>query len=144
MVALANQMQGMEDEARKNLHVQGPFAQPVAAAARSSPESSVSSALSSLPENGKKTESKEKSEKRVVLADVIDGYASSEDEDKFFDAPEMSPEEWNKASSAGGHKRNVSSVSVNELREILSEEPCSTDILPVTSDRKMSVSDLFL
>lgn len=144
MVALASQMQGMEDEARKKLDVQGPFAQSTLSSAHSSPESLVNSGASSLPENGvAKVGLKVKSEKKVVLADEPDGYGSSDDEDKFFDAPEMSPEQWDKASSATGHKRNVSSVSVNELQAILNEEPCSTDILPVTSDRKMLVSAIF-
>ena len=144
MVALASQMQGMEDEARKKLHVQGPFGQSTLSSAHSSPESLINSGASSLPENGvAKVGSKVKSEKKVVLADEPDGYGSSDDEDKFFDAPEMSPEQWDKASSATGHKRNVSSVSVNEFQAILNEEPCSTDILPVTSDRKMSVSAIF-
>ena len=138
MVALANQMQGMEDEARKNLKVQDPFSPNTLSPAQSSPESSVPS----LTENETKGESKVKSEKKVVLADEPDGYGSSEEEDKFFDAPEMSPEEWHKASSASGHKRNVSCVSVNEFQALLDEEPCSTDILPVSSDRKMSVSDI--
>ena len=145
MVALANQMQGMEDEARKKLHVQGPFARNTLSGTQSSPESPINSGASSLPENGiTKADSKVKLEKKVVLAEEPDGYWSSEDEDKFFDAPEMSPEQWDKASSATGHKRNISGVSVNELQAILNEEPCSTDILPVTSDRKMSVSASFL
>lgn len=145
MVALASQMQGLEDEARKKLHVQGPFAQSTLSSAHSSPESLINSGPSSLPENGvAKVGLKVKSEKKVVLADEPDGYGTSDDEEKFFDAPEMSPEQWDKASSATGHKRNVSSVSVNELQAILNEEPCSTDILPVTSDRKMLVSGVFL
>ena len=142
MVALANQMQGMEDEARKNMKVQDPFSQNSLPPSQSSPESSVSTTVSSLPENDTKAGSKVKLEKKVVLADEPDGYGSSEDEDKFFDAPEMSSEEWHKASSAAGHKRNVSCVSVNEFQAMLNEEPCSTDILPVSSDRKMSVSDV--
>ena len=140
MVALANQMQGMEDEARKKLKVQGPFARHNLPATPSSLELTVNSGPSSLPENGTRAGSKVRLEKKVVLAEEPDGYYSSEDEDKFFDAPEMSPEEWDKASSATGHKRNTSTVSVNEFQAMLNEEPCSTDILPVSSDRKMSVS----
>lgn len=143
MVALANQMQGMEDEARKKLHVQGPFAQHPLSATSSSPEVTINTGDTSLPENDTKAVgSKVKSGKKVVLSEETDGYESSDDEDKFFDAPEMSPEEWDKASMATGHKRNVSSVSVNEFQAMMNEEPRSTDILPVSSDRKMSVSNI--
>ena len=138
MVALANQMQGMEDEARMKLKVRGPFAQP---AMPSSSEASVNTTgTASLPEGVAKDESKVRSEKHVTVAEEPDGELSSDDEDKFFDAPEMSPEQWDQASSVVGHKRNVSQVSVNELQAILDEDPSSMDILPVSSDRKMSVS----
>lgn len=139
MVALANQMQGMEDEARMKLKVQGPFAQPAPATPSLSEASVSTTGTSSLPGGVAKEGSKIKGEKRVTVADEPDGELSSDDEDKFFDAPEMSPEQWDRATS-GGHKRNVSQVSVNELQAILDEEPGSMDILPVSSDRKMSVS----
>lgn len=141
MVALANQMQGMEDEARVKLKVQGPFSQPAPATPSLSEASVSTTGSSSLPGGVIKNRSKVKSEKHVTVADEPDGSLSSDDEDKFFDAPEMSPEQWDRASSATlGHKRNVSQVSVNELQAILDEEPSSMDILPVSSDRKMSVS----
>ena len=138
MVALANQMQGMEDEARVKLKVQGPFSQPAPATPSLSEASVSTTGTASLPGGVAKDGSKVKSEKHVTVADEPDGSLSSDDEDKFFDAPEMSPEQWDRATS--GHKRNVSQVSVNELQAILDEEPTSMDILPVSSDRKMSVS----
>lgn len=144
MVALANQMQGLEDEARKKLKVRGPFAQHTPAAMSSSPESSVSTGVTPLPSGMVKIESRAKLETKVIATDEPNGEQSSDDEDKFFDAPEMSPEEWDKASSATRHKRNVSCVSVNEFRAILSEEPGTDDILPVSSDRKMSVIEILL
>ena len=141
MEALANQMQGMENEAQMNLKVQGPFAQPAPATPSLSETSVSTTGTSSLPGGVgvAKEGSKVKLGKRVTVADEPDGSLSSDDEDKFFDAPEMSPEQWDRATS-GGHKRNVSQVSVNELQAILDEEPTSMDILPVSSDRKMSVS----
>ena len=138
MVALANQMQGMEDEARMNLKVQGPFAQPAPATPSLSETSVSTTGTASLPGGMAKEGSKVKLGKHVTVADEPDGSLSSDDEDKFFDAPEMSPEQWDRATS--GHKRNVSQVSVNELQAILDEEPSSMDILPVSSDRRMSVS----
>lgn len=142
MEALANQMQGMEDEARVKLKVQGPFAQPAPTTPSLSEASTSTTGTTSLPGGGVvKNGSKVKSEKRVTVAEEPDGYLSSDDdEDKFFDAPEMSPEQWDRATSGVGHKRNVSQVSVNELQAIFDEEPSGMDILPVSSDRKMSVS----
>ena len=61
----------------------------------------------------------------------------SEDEDKFFDAPETTQAEEEKM-FVPGHKRDVSSVSVNEAL-VLTSTP-EDDQLPVSRERTMSVS----
>lgn len=91
------------------------------------------------------------------------GVKPSDEEDQFFDAPEISEEDWAKAGTTSssatnsgmstpvaggssrfelGHKRSVSGVSVNEAQDFLSSPDDRS--LPVTSDRKMSVSCLRL
>ena len=64
----------------------------------------------------------------------------SDDEDKFFDAPETTQaEEMNDLKTfVPGHKRDVSSVSVNEAL-VLTSTP-EDDQLPVSRERTMSVS----
>jgi len=59
-----------------------------------------------------------------------------EEEDKFFDAPEAA--EADDRLFVLGHKRNVSSVSVNEAQELTTTP--EDDLLPVSRDRTMSVS----
>ena len=99
-------------------------------------------------------------------ADVVGGGAE-EDEEAFFDAVEVSIDEWVKSKSVSfkptgaavvgggedqggggegggevkfGHKRNASAISVNDAQQLLSSpEP---DQLPSCSERTMSVSPI--
>ncbi len=67
-----------------------------------------------------------------------------EEEEKFFDAQEISQEQWERAWKeetevfVPGHKRNVSTASVNEAQTLLSMP--EAEHLPVCSERTMSVS----
>ena len=135
--ALANQMHGMESEARGMFHPQMPGSSLESSSqdtvlSRDSALRSDDSQVTSLDANGGVTEEKEE-----------------EEEEKFFDAPEFSQEELvsmtpeaysSKPSSefVSGHKRNVSTASVNEAQSLLTiPEP---DHLPFSPDRTMSVS----
>ena len=99
------------------------------------------------------------------VAQVGEGKEESEEDDKFFDAVEVSNNDWIKSKSVSfkpmdvggaeggkgeegegegegkqklGHKRTTSAVSVNEAQLLLSSpEP---DQLPVCPERTMSVS----
>lgn len=101
------------------------------------------------------------------IANVAGGKEESEEDEKFFDAVEVSNDEWIKSKSVSfkpmgaegvgeigengdggkggeavaeqkfGHKRNTSAVSVNEAQLLLSSP--EPDQLPVCPERTMSV-----
>lgn len=167
MEALANQMHGLEDEAR--LSVQGPSLHAV-----SSPGSVVASVGSSTseiagpsPDALKTTESvREKMPSEMYRSpdqnDYFEGGYESEDEDedKFFDAPEMSPEDVVKSKDATdqmaspsssnsklpslppGHRRSFSTTSVNDTSSMkqASGQDVTEKLPQVSSDRRMAVS----
>ena len=151
--ALANQMHGLESEAR--ISVQNGYR----------PQSSVSSLETmSMYSNDTSVVSHDTSmtspilaAKSPVVTTVTSGVREtsesaegvqgeeSDEEDKFFDAPEISQEEWDKSmSEAGseqfvpGHKRNASGASVNEAQSLLL--PPEPEQLPISPESTMSVS----
>ena len=143
--ALAKQMNNMEDEARQKF--QG--TRPLITSSPEASESSGSTSGSSSRTGSLKREPKHGSKKQVtVLGDPrVSEFTDNghEDDDQFFDAPEISEEDWMKANptsavnSSKGHKRNVSTVSVNEALD-LSSSTQGAENLPVGSDRRISVS----
>lgn len=170
MEALANQMHGLEDEARQS--VQG--ALPVLPTASSpssvltTPGSSTSDIAVAMPDAVKM---KPTVSEKVYPPDpdMHDGYSApggydsdDEDEDKFFDAPEMSPEDLVKSKDAElaatpgspdsrlpclpvGHRRSFSTTSVNDTSSMqCASSPDVKEQLPqVSSDRRMEVSSCY-
>lgn len=161
--ALANQMTNMEDEIRQKF--QGKSLPPSASGVNLEPMDS--SLLNSLPKSGSlRRGPKQQNKKQVTVTEdaheaTDNGVKVSDEEEQFFDAPEISEEDWARAGTTGsstttsgtstpvtvgsgsaqfelGHKRSVSGVSVNEAQEFMSSP--DENSLPVTSDRKMSVS----
>ncbi len=144
MEAMANQMHGMEREAR------GMFSPQMSASSQgSSPQDSASVVSGDCPVPGIGRSHEVKVIPGGATGRVGEGRGEEgkeEEEEKFFDAPEISQEEWERAwkevdstsSFTPGHKRNVSTASVNEAQTLLSApEP---EHLPVCSERTMSVS----
>ena len=135
-------MTNMEDEARQKFQGTRPPVTP-------SPEASESTSASSSRTGSLKREPKQGSKKHVTVSGeprvLMMTDNGLEDDDQFFDAPEISEEDWVKANptptvnSTMGHKRNVSTVSVNEAHDLSSSSQGDQN-LPVGSDRKLSVS----
>ncbi len=144
--ALAKQMTRMEDEARQQF--QGATAQNGPHTTNSTSKPLPNSKTGSLKREGKQNAKKHVtvSGERQVL-EMID--SPDDDDDQFFDAPEISDEDWVKAASSAtptpstprGHKRNISTTSVNEAHDLVANSPGEgVDKPPVSSDRRMSVS----
>lgn len=161
MEALANQMHGLEDEAR--LSVQGVLPSLHVAPSHAGPSASmevVATAPTILKENETKSKRSDSSGDvcdgntvGVLRGDYVGGYESDEDEEKFFDAPEISPEDWRKAKDTEqispqdttpsvGHRRSFSTTSVNDASSMQSTSDADVkEKLPqVSSDRRMAVS----
>ncbi len=146
--ALAKQMTRMEDEARQQF--QGSQnGLPIHTASLARPV--INTKTGSL-----KQEHKQAAKKHVTLSsgkpeivEVTDGQ--DDEDDQFFDAPEISDKDWIKASSTPstptppesqrGHKRNISTVSVNEAYDLVASSSGEDhDNHPVNSDKNMAVS----
>lgn len=158
MEALANQMHGLEDEAR--LSVQGILPSLHTAASHTSGliSPSTGGGGTGIPRIGKSTPGKTRATLDHPEKEEPDCRDSSDDEDKFFDASELSAEEWSQAKNVDlsqpssnekqsqsfsvGHRRSVSTVSVNDSASMRS--PSEADVkekLPqISSDRRMEVS----
>lgn len=158
MEALANQMHGLEDEARQSVQGILPSLHTVSfhGSALSSPSSKVVTASDVL--QIKETTSKMKTS--VSGSEGLDdhdggfggGYDS--DEDKFFDAPEISAKDWAEEHSipapeqqpsqsfSVGHRRSFSTTSVNDTSSMkcVSDSDVKEKLPQISSDRKMSVS----
>ena len=135
METLANQMHGLESEARASVQDD---------VYRTSPSTSlVAGQVPGSEVDGTAVEA-DRMRARDVLklrgaadrAELDEITEESEDEDKFFDAPETTQAE--EKMFVPGHKRDVSSVSVNEAL-VLTSTP-EDDQLPVSRERTMSVS----
>lgn len=155
MEALANQMHGLEDEAR--LSVQGVLPSlPTASSAASTPASTPSE-VTVAPGIPKATECLSK---KLHSSDKVDGgreqgYDSDDedDDDKFFDAPEMSLEDLGKSSKDSalstlkeadypvGHRRSFSATSVNDTSSMTctSDSHVEEKLPQASSDRRMVV-----
>ena len=134
---LANQMHGLEDEARQ----------------------SVQGILPSLHTVTSRSSSKIRRKKKVTLPNSLDkemvgDHQSSDGEDEFFDAPEASVEDLKKSNAecdhvleglSVGHRRSVSTASVNDSTSMhCSSESSIKEKLPqISSDRKLTVSTVF-
>ena len=139
MEALANEMHGLESEARASVQD---------GVNRASPSTSlvmgrVAPAEEDTPpmaerDNGVITLhgvlKLRQSDRTSEMDDITE---ESEEEDKFFDAPEAAEADKEEL-FVQRHKRNVSSVSVNEAQELTSTP--EDDQLPSSRDRTMSVS----
>ncbi|XP_064391969.1 oxysterol-binding protein 1-like isoform X2 [Halichondria panicea] len=145
--ALAKQMTRMEDEARQQF--QGATAQNGPHTTNSTSKPLPNSKTGSLKREGKQNAKKHVtvSGERQVL-EMID--SPDDDDDQFFDAPEISDEDWVKAASSAtptpstprGHKRNISTTSVNEAHDLVANSPGEgVDKPPVSSDRRMSIPE---
>lgn len=135
MESLAKQMYGMESKARGMFVVQTPSSSSLVPPEQNSvPVGLIARMIPGGPIGRVEKRRKE-------------GEEEEEEEEKFFDAPEISQEQWEKthlfpqegnSSFVPGHKRNVSTASVNEAQALLSvPEP---EQLPVCPERTMSVS----
>lgn len=146
MEALANQMHGLEDEARQSVQGVLPSSHIVSSPAKASPGNNSSQLATAL--DVLKTE-------EVVSKPPVPPHENSkedeseeDDDDKFFDAPEMSPEDWGGAKDTPdssfpvGHRRSVSTTSVNDASSIESVVSGSDvkEMLPQVSERRMAVS----
>ena len=158
--ALANQMTVMEDEIRQKF--QGKSLPPSLSGINLEvvDPSQTNSRSGSLKREPRQHNKKQVTVTENAVFEANDyGIKASDEEDQFFDAPEISEEDWAKTGTTGsstttsgtstpvasgsarfelGHKRSVSGVSVNEAQDFLSSPDDRS--LPVTSDRKMSVS----
>ena len=156
MEALANQMHGLEDEAR--LSVQGILPSLHNVSSHSSTAAAETS--SELPGNRDKkpmfSAAASPYSPEKDFTETVDG-SDSDDEDKFFDAPEMSTTDWTKSkqleqvpgpsseqqqATSVGHRRSFSTASVNDTSSMICAS--NTDVkekLPqISSDRRMAVS----
>lgn len=147
--ALAKQMTRMEDEARQQFQGSSPQNGPYNHTAN------TAKLLSTTKTGSLKREAKQTAKKHVTLSgkpEIVEATDGTDDEDdQFFDAPEISEKDWVKASSSTPstptsepqrrHKRNISTVSVNEAHDLVPSSPGEdADNHPVNSDKKMSVS----
>lgn len=157
---LANQMHGLEDEAR--LSVQGVAHSLASQSGLASPLSLDRTGPSYLQKNSKTSQmestTRDSPKEFTEEADGSVDADADDDDDKFFDAPEMSAEDWEKTSTSTevvptpavtaeekltlGHRRSVSTVSVNDTSAMkASSETNLKEQLPqIPTDRKMSVS----
>lgn len=147
MEALANQMHGLEDEARLSVFPLTSDAAPLGVDA------------SSFDEVAGEVGAEVKGKKPAMELDR--GQSDSDDDDKFFDAPEIFAEELKRATDKGptlpfnrcmlegsavGHRRNISTISVNDSTAMISTSDSDVrEKLPqVSSDRRMVVSVILL
>lgn len=158
MEALANQMHGLEDEAR--LSVQGilPSLHTVSShGGLASPGSTSSSEMATVPDvlkikevSSVKMPSLYSSGRDFCDGDSGGGYDSDDEDDKFFDAPEISLADWDKAKDTDqpsspnpvGHRRSFSTTSVNDSSSMkcVSDSDVKKKLPQVSSDRRMAVS----
>lgn len=139
METLANQMHGLESEARASVQDGVYQATPsTSLVAGQVPDSEVDGTTVEVDRMRAPDVLKLRGADRAEPMDEI--TEESDDEDKFFDAPETTQaEEKNDLNTfVPGHKRDVSSVSVNEAL-VLTSTP-EDDQLPVSRERTMSVS----
>ncbi len=151
MEALANQMHGLEDEARLSVQGMLPSLHSVAS------HGSMTSASSDPTEVPPSVRSKKPCASEVTDGPEVSGEtftnstdSDSGDEDKFFDAPEIPVEDWKKVNTMSsspqslGHRRSVSTSSVNDAFSMKSSSEANVkEKLPqISSDRRMSVSYL--
>ena len=110
MEALANQMHGLEDEARLSIH----------------PVEHGTTSSSTIPELGTDTRDEPDGKKSVMPEGKSE--SESDDDDAFFDAPEVSAEELKKFTH---DSTSMASASGEDVRE---QHPL------ITSDHRMTVS----
>ena len=157
MEALANQMHGLEDEARQS--VQGGLPSLPGVPSHAAPSASASLPLLKTKEAASKPvspiydSSGDQCDGNSVSRRENGGGYESDEEEKFFDAPEISPEDWKKSKDADqpsrgttplsvGHRRSFSTTSVNDSSSMRSTAADVEEKLPqVSSDRRMAVSD---
>lgn len=158
METLANQMHGLEDEARLSMQGFLPSLNTMSSHSSElgSPNSELLSPASIL--KMKKISPRETaatsfdSPEKDLSAGISEDEGGS-DEDKFFDAPEVSAEELNKAdqpflptskqeSFSVGHRRSISTASVNDTTSMRYTSDANVKEKPpqISSDRRMSVS----
>lgn len=161
MEALANQMHGLEDEARLTIQHSLPSLNAVSSSGSglSTPTTTSAELTSSVPKMTQIPPREQVSSAEKELSAEPDGASAEEedDEDKFFDAPEISAGEWTKPDMPSlpfaqktienfevGHKRNISTASVNDTSFMKPTSDTDADVkekLPqVSSDRRMAVS----
>ncbi len=135
--ALAKQMTRMEDEARQQFQGSSAHNGTHTSTMRPLPNSKTGSLIREPKHNVKKHVTVSGEPQILVITDSLD-------DEEFFDAPEISDEDWVKASSSSsvstsrGHKRNISTTSVNEAHDLVASSPGEcVDNPPVSSDRKM-------
>lgn len=154
MEALASQMQLLEDEARQS--VQGMLPSLHTVASHGSNTCMVSEVIDSTSSTST-LEGKKMAPKKLAVAldnslSETDGKLTEspeEDDEKFFDAPEIFAGESKKFSApiavppdgaSVGHRRNVSASSVNDVSSMRSSEPEVKEICPhISTDRRMAV-----
>lgn len=160
MEALANQMHGLEDEAR--LSVQGMLPSLNAVSSHGS-ELTTPIGDSSELTNSIVRVNQIASRKKVATFDSpeneLDGGSADEsDEEKFFDAPEVSVQESIAPAElpsilqkpmeefAVGHRRNISTASVNDTSFMKStpDADVKQKFPQISSDRRMAVSVLII
>lgn len=150
MEALANQMHGLEDEARLSMQHISPSLNTLShsGSGLSTPTTESSEQPNVISRTTQISEVVSFEDREKELSNEPDGISADEsedDEDKFFDAPETSAPETPSLpldNFAIGHKRNISTASVNDT-SFMKSAP-DTDVkekLPkVSSDRRMTVS----
>ena len=162
MEALANQMHGLEDEARQSVQGILPSLHTVSfhGSTLSSPSSKVVTASDVLQIKGLPSKEKIAASECKLLDDHDGGFGGgydSDDEDKFFDAPEISAKDWAEEHSlpapeqqpsqsfSVGHRRSFSTTSVNDTSSMkcASDSDVKEKLPQISSDRKMSVSLIF-
>lgn len=159
MEALANQMHGLEDEARLSVQGMLPSLHTVSSHGTAAAETSNDLSLS-LTEKKKVSVAPGVALYRTEkeFTETVDGDSDSDDEDKFFDAPEMSSTEWTKSKEVEipssskqqeavsvGHRRSFSTASVNDTSSMMSASDANIrEKFPqISSDRRMAVSMYF-
>lgn len=137
MEALAKEMHGLESEARASVQYEIHRASPSTGLVlgRAAPMEEDTPPTAERNSDGITLHGVLKLRQVDRTAEMDDVNEESEEEDKFFDAPEAAEADDR---FVLGHKRNVSSVSVNEAQELTTTP--EDDLLPVSRDRTMSVS----
>ena len=151
MEALANQMHGLEDEAR--LTVQGGTVSSHGNITADTISTTTTSDLSTEKKTIPTTPALYKS-----FTETIDGDTDSDEDDKFFDAPEASATDWSKpkaieavsvspskqqAVPGVSHRRSFSTASVNDSSSMMStasDANIREQFPQISSDRRMAVS----